>query len=308
MATPRSRALHGATTTNQLASFRLVSAAMKTTRSRELQPRFRSRIPGGAHTYAKGDDQYPEDMPVYIVRGKGCHVWDVDGNRFIEYGMGLRSVTLGHAFPPVVAAARKQLAFGTNFVRPSPLELECADRLSSMIPTAEMVKFIKDGSSATSAAVRLSRAFTGRDMMAICRSDPFYSYDDWFIGTTEMSAGTLPEVTVKTVRFDYNDLASVERVFSQHRGRIACVIMEAERTTPPSKGFLPGVQELCRRDGALFILDEMITGFRWNIGGAQSRVWLVSRPEYVRQSDGQRLRSLCPCRSNGRDGTWRLRP
>lgn len=243
---------------------------MEFTRSNALRPGAHARIPGGSHTYAKGDDQFPVESPGFIARGSGCRVWDVDGNEFIEYGMGLRAVTLGHAFPPVVEAAARELAKGSNFGRPSPLELECADRLAALVPTAEMVKFVKDGSTATSAAVRLARAFTGRDMVAKCASDPFYSYDDWFIGTTPMAGGTLSEVWERTVSFVYNDLASVRDMFERHLGRIACLIMEAERIDPPAPGFLQGVQELCQEHGALFVLDEMITGFRWHNGGAQA--------------------------------------
>jgi glutamate-1-semialdehyde 2,1-aminomutase len=243
---------------------------MNLSRSLALRPAAHSRIPGGAHTYAKGDDQYPDQSPGFIARGKGCHVWDVDGNEFIEYGMGLRTVTLGHAFAPIVEAAAAEMWNGTNFGRPSHLELECAERLSSMVPTAEMVKFVKDGSTATSGAVRLARAFTGRDMVAICATDPFYSYDDWFIGTTEMAGGTLPDVWQRTVTFTYNDIASVRDLFVKYPGRIACLIMEAERIAPPDPGFLTDVQETCRQNGALFVLDEMITGFRWDNGGAQT--------------------------------------
>src|SRR3954463_7729198 len=118
-------------------------------RSRELRARLRQVIPGGSHTYAKGDDQFPELGPGVIARGAGCHVWDVDGNEFIEYGMGLRAVTLGHAFRPVVEAVRASLDIGTNFTRPSPIELECAEDFLSVVEGAEMVKFTKDGSTAT---------------------------------------------------------------------------------------------------------------------------------------------------------------
>lgn len=239
-------------------------------RSQAMRPRVQARIPGGAHTYAKGDDQFPVQSPGFIARGKGCHVWDIDGNEFIEYGMGLRSVTLGHAFEPVVEAARSELANGSNFGRPSLLEFECAERLAALVPSAQMVKFVKDGSTATSAAVRLARAFTGREMVAICATDPFYSYDDWFIGTTEMNAGTLPDVYERTVKFTYNDIESVRALFERHPGRIAALIMEAERIVPPAPGFLESVQAACREGGALFILDEMITGFRWSNGGAQA--------------------------------------
>lgn len=242
---------------------------MNFTRSNELRPRAHALIPGGAHTYAKGDDQYPVASPGFISRGSGCRVWDIDGNEFIEYGMGLRAVTLGHAFAPVIQAASCAMLNGANFGRPSPLELECAEKLVELVPAAEMVKFVKDGSAATSAAVRLARAFTGRDMVAICATDPFYSYDDWFIGTTEMSAGTLADVVGRTVKFTYNDLDSIRAIFDQFPNRIACLVMEAERTNPPIPNFLQGVQALCRQYGALFVLDEMITGFRWDLHGAQ---------------------------------------
>ena len=146
-------------------------------------------IPGGAHTYAKGDDQYPEDMAPVIERGAGCRVWDIDGNEFVEFGSGLRSTTLGHGFEPVVSAVRRQLADGVNFVRPHRLEREAAERMIDLIPCAEMVKFGLNGSDATTAAVRLARAYTGRDMIAVCRQHPMFATDDWFMVTTLMSAG-----------------------------------------------------------------------------------------------------------------------
>ncbi len=140
---------------------------MQLDRSKALQRRAHSLIPGGAHTYAKGDDQFPELAPGFIARGEGCHVWDVDGNEFIEYGMGLRSVTLGHAYRPVVEAAYRQMLLGENYTRPAAIEVEAAERLTSLIGSAEMVKFAKNGSDATTAAVKLARAYTGRDMVAI---------------------------------------------------------------------------------------------------------------------------------------------
>lgn len=146
-------------------------------------------VPGGAHTYAKGLDQYPADCAPIIERGRGAHVWDVDGNEFVEYGAGLRSVILGHAHPTVVEAVAATLAHGTNFVRPSLLELQAAEDFLAAVPTMEMVKFAKNGSDVTTAAAKLARAATGRDLVAICRDQPFFSTDDWFIGTTPMSAG-----------------------------------------------------------------------------------------------------------------------
>jgi glutamate-1-semialdehyde 2,1-aminomutase len=237
-------------------------------RSEAMRARLRKAIPGGAHTYAKGDDQFPELSPGVIERGSGCRVWDVDGNEFIEYGMGLRAVTLGHAFPPVVEAVRASLSAGTNFTRPSVHELECAERFLEIVG-ADMVKFTKDGSSATTAALKLARAHTGRDLVAICAEHPFFSYDDWFICTTTMDGGIPADVRNRTVRFRYNDLGSAQTLFEANEGRIAAVFLEAARTDDPAPGFLQGLRDLCTDNGAVLVLDEMITGFRWDLPGAQ---------------------------------------
>jgi glutamate-1-semialdehyde 2,1-aminomutase len=240
-------------------------------RSNELRPRFHELIPGGAHTYAKGDDQYPEGMAPYIVRGAGSHVWDVDGNEFIEYGGGLRTVGLGHAYAPVVDAVTRQLGLGANFVRPATIEIEAAEKLQRLVGGAEMVKFGKNGSDATSAAVRLARAHTGRDLIAVCADHPFFGVDDWFIGASEMPAGVPAAIRQLTVTFPYNDLAALDALFDRHHGRIAAVILEPEKQTPPHDGYFVGLRRLCDRHGVVFILDEMITGFRWANGGAQER-------------------------------------
>ncbi len=238
-------------------------------RGKALGERARALIPGGAHTYSKGDDQYPEQAPGFIVRGKGCHVWDLDGHEYIEYGMGLRSVTLGHAYPAVVDAVARQLEFGTNFNRPTPIEVECAEQFLGLVRTADMVKFCKDGSSAVDGAIRLSRCHTGRDLVAMCADHPFFSTSDWFIGTTGMPGGIPQAIRDLTLRFSYNDLASVEKVFAENQGKIACLVLEAARISEPAPGFLEGLQAICRREGALLVFDEMITGFRWHASGAQ---------------------------------------
>ncbi|MFL5500188.1 MAG: glutamate-1-semialdehyde 2,1-aminomutase [Gemmatimonadaceae bacterium] len=234
-----------------------------------LQRRAHELIPGGAHTYAKGDDQFPETAPPFIARGEGCHVWDLDGNEFIEYGMGLRAVSLGHAFPAVIDAVRRELAHGCNFTRPSPREVEAAEAFLECVPSAEMVKFAKNGSDATTAAIKLARAHTGRDIVAIC-DQPFYSTDDWFIGSTQMPAGIPGAIRDLTLRFRFNDIESLRSLFDAHPGRIACVVLEAETAVAPLPGFLAEVRATCDRFGALMVLDEMITGFRWAVGGAQS--------------------------------------
>ena len=196
-------------------------------------------------------------------------MWDVDGNEYIEYGMGLRAVTLGHAWPSVVSSARQAMEGGANFTRPAEIEVRCAEAFLQIVPAAEMVKFTKDGSSATSAAVKLSRAHTGRDLVGICGNHPFFSSDDWFMGTTALDAGIPQAIKDLTVKFDYNDPASVEALFGKYPGQIACLIMEPCKSDPPQDDFLHQTQELCRQHGTLFILDEMITGFRMHNGGAQ---------------------------------------
>lgn len=235
----------------------------------ELNRRAHELIPAGCHTYAKADDQYPQDMAPVIRRGAGCRVWDVDGNEYIELGMGLRSVALGHAFEPVVAAVRAALELGSNYGRPSAIELECAEMLQQLVPSAEMVKFCKNGSDALDGAVKLARAHTGRDLIAICGDQPFFSVSDWFIGSTDMPGGIPLWVREHTLKFRYNDLASLAQLFDRHPDGIACVVMEASNAEEPAPGFLAGVAELCRARGAVFVLDEMITGFRWHKSGAQ---------------------------------------
>jgi glutamate-1-semialdehyde 2,1-aminomutase len=237
--------------------------------SRALQSKAHRLIPGGAHTYAKGDDQYPEQAPGFIVRGKGCHVWDLDGNEYIEYGMGLRAVSLGHAFDPVVEAAYKQMLLGTNFGRPAKIEVDLAEAMLGILDGADMVKFAKNGSDVTTAALKLARAHTGRDLVAICGDHPFFSVDDWFIGTTELSAGIPEAISRMTLKFRYNDLPDLRNLFDQHPNQIACVFLEPETVVPPAPNYLAQVKQLCEERGAVLVFDETITGFRWHLAGAQ---------------------------------------
>jgi len=239
------------------------------TRGKQLAARLRQLVPGGCHTYNKGDDQFPELAPALIARGQGCHVWDVDGNQFIEYGMGSRAVTLGHAYPRVVDAVRASLELGTNFTRPAPEELACAELFLSLIDGADMVKFTKDGSSANTAALRLARRATGRDLVAICADHPFFSYDDWFFCTTTADGGIPRAFYDQVVRFHYNDLASLRAQFAAHPGQIAAVILEPARIEEPAPGFLAELVALSHAEGAVVIFDETITGFRWHARGAQ---------------------------------------
>jgi glutamate-1-semialdehyde 2,1-aminomutase len=240
------------------------------TRSLAHQARAHDVIPGGAHTYAKGDDQYPESMLPVIVRGQGCRVWDMDGNCFIEFGSGVRAVTLGHGHRPVVDAAFRATLGGTNFVRPAKLELDAAEAMLSMIPFGEMIKFAKHGSDATTAAVKIARAWTGREYVAFCSDHPFFSVDDWFIGTTAMDAGILEDVKRRTLTFKYNDLAGLKELFDKHPGQIAAVVMEAERDEAPKPGYLQSVKDFVRSQGALLVFDEIVAGFRLHTGGGQT--------------------------------------
>ncbi|RSN35828.1 glutamate-1-semialdehyde 2,1-aminomutase [Amycolatopsis sp. WAC 01416] len=238
-------------------------------RSMRANERLHAMIPGGAHTYAKGDDQYPENLAPVISHGLGAHVWDVDGNEYIEYGSGLRAVSLGHVHPRVSEAAHREIDRGANFARPSIVEERAATKFLETVPTAEMVKFAKNGSDATTAAVKLARAATGRPLVAICRDHAFFSIDDWFIGTTPMSSGIPAGITDLTVSFPYGDLPATERLLQEHAGQVACLILEASTQLEPPAGYLVGLRELADRYGCVLVFDEMITGFRWSEAGAQ---------------------------------------
>ncbi len=247
-----------------------MQTALSFERSRALQEKAHRLIPGGCHTYSKGDDQFPQLSPGFLVRGEGCRVWDADGNEFVDWGMGLRSVILGYGHPAVTAAVLEQVRLGTNFTRPAPLEVDLAECLPGLIPSAGMVKFAKNGSDVTSAAIRLARAFTGRERVALCQDNPFFAFYDWFIGTTPPRAGVPEAVQALSLTFRYNDLDSLRALFDTHAGEIAAVILEPVSTVPPEPGFLEGVQRLTREAGALLVFDEMISGFRWHLQGAQT--------------------------------------
>ena len=226
-------------------------------------------IPSGAHTYAKGEDQYPDGLAPVISHGSGAHVWDIDGNRYIEYGSGLRAVALGHGRREVVAAAQRELERGTNFVRPSIVELEAAEAFLGTVRSAEMVKFAKNGSDVTTAAVRLARAVTGRPLVAVCSDQPFFSTDDWFIGVTAMAAGIPDAISELTLAFPYGDLTATELLLQKYDGQIAALILEPTTQHDPPEKYLPALLELAHRYGALVIFDEMITGFRLSPSGGQ---------------------------------------
>lgn len=227
-------------------------------------------IPGGAHTYSRGDDQFPQNAPQILSKGKGAYVWDQAGNKYLDYGMALRAVNLGYANAEVDVAAIEQIHLGNNLTRASLIELTAAEKLVELMPSVDMVKFAKNGSSVTSAAVKLARAYTGRKMIARCLNHPFFSYDDWFISNTVIQHGIPQETSALTVNFNYNDIQSLENLFTQYPDQIACVILEPATHEEPKDNFLQKVRAVCDKYSSVMILDEMITGFRWHLQGAQT--------------------------------------
>ncbi|MCS7096831.1 MAG: glutamate-1-semialdehyde 2,1-aminomutase [Nitrososphaerota archaeon] len=226
-------------------------------------------IPGGAHTYSRGFDQFPSNAPQILKRGKGAYVYDYEEKEYLDYGMALRAVILGYAHPEVNKRVMQAIEYGNNLTRPSLIELEAAEMFVDLIDSAEMVKFAKNGSNVTTAAVKLARAYTGRDYVARCADHPFFSFDDWFIGSTVVDKGVPKAIKEFTLTFKYGDIQDLERLFESYPNKIACVIMEPATTGHPPEGYLQKVREVCHKNGALFILDEMITGFRWHLKGAQ---------------------------------------
>lgn len=237
-------------------------------RSTELLERALAVIPLGSQTFSKSHRSFPRGAaPAFLARGHGGHVWDVDGNEYVDLVCGLLPIVLGYDDPDVTAALEHQLRRGITFSLATELEVELAEELVDLIPCAEMVRFGKNGSDATAGAVRLARAYTGRERVAVCG---YHGWQDWYIGSTSMHRGVPEAVRALTHPFAYNDLASLERVLTDHRGEFAAVIMEPMTTTEPAAGFLEGVRDLAHAHGALFILDEIITGFRFHLGGAQA--------------------------------------
>lgn len=237
-------------------------------KSDEYRSKIHSLIPGGAHTYSKGDDQFPINSPAAITHGKGAYCWDLDGNKYLDTLMGLTAVSLGHAYEPVLARVREELEKGVNFSRPSVIEREMAEKFLSLVPQHDMIKYAKNGSVVTTAAVKLARAFTGKKLIARPAEHPFYSYDDWFIGSTACDFGVPREIKDMTVLYKQDDLQDLERLFNEYPGQIACVISEPEKWIPIQPDFFEKAIDLAHRHGALWIMDEMITGFKTDFPGS----------------------------------------
>jgi glutamate-1-semialdehyde aminotransferase len=232
--------------------------------SQSLLQRAERLIPGATQTLAKGPSQYVRGVaPAYLSRGEGARVWDVDGNEYIDCNMAIGPLSLGYTYGRVDEAIRQQLQNGITFSLMHPLEVEVAETIQRIIPGAERVRFSKTGADVTSAAVRLARAFTGRKKIACCG---YHGWHDWYVGTTPRSHGVPDEVRGLTRTFDYNDADSAACAVDADT---ACVILEPTLFEAPRDGFLLSVREICNERGALLIFDEMWTGFRLSLGGAQ---------------------------------------
>ena len=234
-------------------------------KSEQLLDRALKSIPLASQTFSKSLTQYPRGVsPFFIEKGKGSKVWDVDGNEYVDFVNSLAAVTLGYCDKDVDGAVQEQMKSGVTFSLPHKLEMEVAEKLIEIIPCAEKVRFAKNGTDATSAAVRIARAYTGKEHIAVCG---YHGWQDWYIGSTSRDLGVPQSVKELTHKFEYNNIESLEKIFQEQK--LACVIMEPMNIEYPKDGFLKGVKELAHKNNALFILDETITGFRYSLGGAQ---------------------------------------
>ena len=235
--------------------------------SQQMLERALKTIPLGSQTFSKSMTQYPYGVsPCFIKKGQGSHVWDVDGNEYIDFVNALAAVTLGYNDPDVTSAVKAQLEDGTIFSLPHELEIKVAEKIVEIVPCAEMVRFGKNGSDVTSGAVRLARAYTKRDHVAVCG---YHGWQDWYIGSTSRNLGVPKAVSDLTHSFIYNNLDSLHKIFKEYPDRIAAVIMEPMNVVEPENNFLEKVKELTLENKAVFIFDETITGFRFANGGAQ---------------------------------------
>jgi glutamate-1-semialdehyde aminotransferase len=244
-------------------------------KSDEFRAKIHELIPGGAHTYSKGDDQFPILSPAAITHGKGCYVWDLDGNKYIECLSGLASVSLGHAYEPVLNRVMSELKKGNNFSRPSIIESEIAERFLGLVKVHDMIKFAKNGSVVTTAAIKLARAFTGKKLVARPIDHPFYSYDDWFIGSTDVKSGIPYDIQALTVTYQSDNIQSLIDLFDKYPNQIACIISEPEKYNVLPENYLKAAIEIAHKNGALWIMDEMITGFKTDFPGSISKYNVV---------------------------------
>jgi glutamate-1-semialdehyde aminotransferase len=237
--------------------------------SQAMLGRARELIPGASQTMSKGPTQWVQGVaPAFVSRGRGARVWDVDGNEYLDFPMALGPVLLGHAHPAVNDAIARQLADGLTFTLPHHLELDVAERIAAVVPGAERLRFGKTGSDATSAAVRIARAATGRDHVIVAG---YHGWHDWYIGSTSRRLGVPAAVSALVHGAPAFDLDGLEAVLGAHAGDVACVVVEPAGAQEPPPAYLAGVVEAAHRHGALAVFDEIITGFRLAPGGAQER-------------------------------------
>jgi glutamate-1-semialdehyde 2,1-aminomutase len=235
--------------------------------SQEWLIKAEASIPLGSQTFSKSRTQYPVGIsPLYVTRSKGAYIWDVDGNKYIDFVNALACVTLGYGDKGVEKAIRKQLSSGISMSLPGKLESVVAEKMVEMIPSAQKVRFGKNGTDATSAAIRLSRAYTGKDHVLVCG---YHGWQDWFIASTTRDKGIPKTVGALTHKFNYNDIDSFISLLSQHDNQIAAVIIEPMNIAWPENGFLEKIRDLCTTKEIVLIFDETITGFRFSNGGAQ---------------------------------------
>ena len=224
-------------------------------------------IPAGTQTFSKSVTQYPRGVsPLFIQRGEGSKVWDIDGNEFLDFSNGLATILLGYNDPDVREVVERQLRDGVIFSLPHPIEVECAEAVIGMVPCAEMVRFGKNGSDATAGTVRLARAWNRRDHVIVCG---YHGWQDWYIGSTSRNLGVPTATQALTHPVPYNDLDAVNQVFAAHRDDVAALILEPMSTTWPSPDYLDELKALVHANGAVLIFDEVVTGFRFAPGGAQ---------------------------------------
>jgi glutamate-1-semialdehyde 2,1-aminomutase len=224
-------------------------------------------IPLGSQTFSKSRTQYPVGVsPFFASKGSGSYLWDVDGNKYVDLVASLAAVTLGYGDPEINKAVKRQLKKGVSLSLSSKLETVVAEKIIDLVPSAEMVRFAKNGSDATSAAVRIARYFTGRDHII---SIGYHGWHDWYIGSTTRSMGVPSAVQALTLSARYNDLSHVENLFEEAKGDVAAVILEPMNSVDPAPGFLESLRNFCSSNNILLIFDEVITGFRFARGGAQ---------------------------------------
>jgi len=239
----------------------------KFTKSNKLLKKIGAKIPLASQTFSKSHLQYIQGCsPLFVTRAKGARVWDVDGNEYIDFISGLLPIILGYQYRVVDDAIKRQLKAGIIFSLSSPLEYELAQLLIKHIPCAEMVRFGKNGSDVTTGAVRLARAITSRDYIAVCG---YHGWHDWYIGSTARNLGVPKSTRAMTHAFIYNNIDSLKRIFKKYKNKVAAVIMEPMNYVEPKDNFLRKVKEMTHKNGALLIFDEIITGFRYDLGGAQ---------------------------------------